>query len=144
MDTGIRSWQAWSHEGTLSPGGSWLESMRLAFTQTFADPVERLKAEQDGSRCLRIVGGLDKRIARAVKDQARSFVSQPGAWSIDLSGVDTWDAEGLASLVYALDVSEMNGCDFTLVAPCPGLRAMMQRAQLHHLFNIQTGDAEAA
>ena len=144
MNSGIRSWQTWAHEGAMSPGGTWLESMRMAFSQLVADPVKRLVADTEGTRCLTVNGSLDKRVARAVKEHARTFVSAPAPWSIDLAGVDAWDAEGLASLVYALDVSEMNGCEFALVDPCPGLRATMQRAQLHHLFTIVRRDAEAA
>ena len=62
---------------------------------------------------------------------------QDGAgWAIDLSAVSAWDSEGLAALVYALDVSELGGKQLTVLNPSPALRQTLERAQLHRLFNI--------
>lgn len=97
----------------------------------------RLEAERDGARVLRLFGALDKRLAKEVKAQARTFVEgdAPG-WSIDLSHVTAWDGDGLAALVYALDVSELAGKTLQLVEPSSALRLTLERSQLHHLFAI--------
>lgn len=101
-----------------------------------------LEVGQKGTlRCLSLVGALDKRIAREIKAQARSFAEQESAgWAIDLSGVTAWDSEGLASLVYALDVSELANKPLSLLNPSSALRQTLERAQLHRLFTIVTSE----
>ena len=96
----------------------------------------RLETE-GGLRVLRLFGVLDKHLAKEIKLQAKSFADAEGAtWSIDLSGVTAWDGDGLAALVYALDLSELSGKTVRLLDPCPRLRHTLQRSQLHHLFHI--------
>lgn len=91
--------------------------------------------------CLSVVGAMDKRIAKALKAQAKAFAEQEGAgWAIDLSGVTAWDSEGLAALVYALDVSELAHKQLSLLNPTPALRQTLEQAQLHRLFTIVTSD----
>ena len=139
MDSGARSWGL---DGTLGQAGSLFDGVRHAFGQLVGTREQRLDVEVEGVRTLRIVGALDHRIARAVKAKAREFASMPaGPWIIDLDGVDAWDGDGLAALVYALDVSELNGHALTLVDPCNELRFTLEKAQLHHLFAIETRDA---
>lgn len=141
MESGARSWGL---DATRGHASSLLDGMRNALGQLVGHREQRLEADLEGARTLRIVGALDKNLARGVKAKARAFVSQPaGAWTIDLAEVATWDSEGLASLVYALDVSELNGHSLTLVDPCPDLRFTLEKAQLHHLFQIVQRDAEA-
>jgi anti-anti-sigma factor len=135
MNIGARSWGL---DSSLGQGGSLLDGMRNALGQLVGHKEQRLEADLDGARCLKVFGALDKGLARAVKARAREFVSQPqGAWTIDLHEVTSWDSEGLASLVYALDVSELNGHALTLVDPCEALRFTLEKAQLHHLFAIE-------
>lgn len=101
--------------------------------------ASRLAADQEGvSRVIRVVGALDKRIAKELKGQAKAMAEgEGGSWCLDLSGVQTWDSEGLSALVYALDVSELNGKQLALLEPSPALRQTLERAQLHHLFQIK-------
>lgn len=108
---------------------------------------QRLKAakarrvEAEGGTELRLIGRLDGRMATEVKAHARAFTEgEATSWSIDLSGVTAWDGNGLAALVYALDVSELAGKTLYLVDPCLQLRQTMQRSQLHHLFPIVRRD----
>jgi anti-anti-sigma regulatory factor len=112
-------------------GGVW---MKLGSRLGLRD--RRLEAE-DGTRVLRLFGVLDKRLAKEIKLQAQGFAQAEGnTWSIDLSGITAWDGDGLAALVYALDLSELSGKTVTLLDPCPRLRHTLQRSQLHHLFHI--------
>lgn len=134
MNSGARSWRLERQEGLA---GTLPAYARAIFRVLAGAPATRLVAELDGARRLRVVGPLDKRVARALKAQAREFVSlSAGPWTIDLAKVSAWDGDGLASLVYALDLSELNGHVLTLAAPNPVLRATLERAQLHHLFPI--------
>ncbi len=138
MESGARSWGL---DASLGNASSLFDGMRNALGQLIGAREQRLEAEFDGARTLRIVGALDHRLARAVKAKAREFASQPaGLWTIDLAAVDLWDSDGLAALVYALDVSELNGHSLTLVDPCAELRFTLEKAQLHHLFAIETRD----
>lgn len=99
----------------------------------------RIATDPEGmSRTLKVTGALDKRIARALKGQAKAMAEAEGSnWSLDLSGVESWDSEGLSALVYALDISEVNGKQLTLLEPSGALRRTLERAQLHHLFQIK-------
>ena len=120
-------------------GSSW-DALRAALGQvTRATTIE---VSQAGPlSCLRVVGALDKRIAKELKAQAKAFSKSDGtAWAIDLSGVTAWDSEGLASLVYALDVSGLVGKHLSLLSPSNGLRQTLEKAQLHRLFIIVTAD----
>lgn len=141
MESGARSWGLDTPSGQP---GSLLDGMKNALGQLVGQREQRLEADLEGARTLRVVGALDKGLARGVKAKAREFASQPaGAWSIDLVAVDAWDSEGIAALVYALDVSELNGHSLTLLDPCPDLRFTLEKAQLHHLFAIVERDHEA-
>lgn len=141
MDTGARSWGL---DATLGHAGSLLDGMRNALGQLVGHREQKLEADLEGARTLKIVGALDKHLARGVKAKAREFASQPaGTWSIDLAAVDAWDSEGLAALVYSLDVSELNGHALTLLDPCADLRFTLEKAQLHHLFHIVQRDHDA-
>ena len=104
--------------------------------------ASRLETGVQGAlACLCVLGALDRRIAPEVKAQARAFAAQEGAgWAIDLSKVDGWDSEGLAALVYALDVSELAGKQMILLDPSPALRQTLEKAQLHRLFTIVSTD----
>jgi len=94
---------------------------------------------------LAIQGALDKGIARDLKARAKALAEGEGTgFSIDLAGVDAWDGDGLAALVYALDVSELAGKRLVLVEPCARLRHTLERSQLHHLFTIVRRDELAA
>lgn len=110
--------------------------------QMLASP-QRLATDTEGSQsCLRVMGALDKRVAREIKAQAKALAAAEGnGWSLDLSAVRHWDAEGLSALVYALDVSEMAGKELTLLDPSPQLRQTLELAQLHHLFQIRSREA---
>lgn len=139
MESGARSWGL---DASLGNAGSLIDGMRNALGQLVGPREQRLETDLEGVRALRIVGPLDHRLARGVKAKAREFVSQPaGPWIIDLAAVDAWDSDGLASLVYALDVSELNGHTLTLVDPCAELRFTLEKAQLHHLFAIEARSA---
>ena len=123
-------------DGTAEQAGSLLDGMKAAFASLLGAQAE-LVVESEGARCLHVVGALDRKVAKAVKAKAREMVSQPaGPWTIDLAGVTRWDSDGLAALVYALDVSELNGHQLTLLNPSAKLRFTLERAQLHHLFTI--------
>lgn len=99
----------------------------------------RLATDHEGvGRVIRVMGALDKRIARELKVQAKAIAEGEGtSWSLDLSGVQSWDSDGLSALVYALDVSELAGKQLTLLEPSASLRQTLERAQLHHLFQIK-------
>lgn len=105
--------------------------------------ASRMDAAQVGTdRVLRLVGPLDGRVARELKAQARTFAEgEGGGWIVDLAGVSRWDAEGLAALVYALDVTEMAGKQLTLVNPGRALRETLELANLHRMFLIDDRDA---
>lgn len=124
--------------GTPAQAGSLFGEMRAVFGQLLGQAASELVLESEGARCLHVVGALDKRVAKAMKAKARELASQEpaGPWTIDLAGVTAWDSEGLAALVYALDVSELNGHQLTLLSPSAKLRHTLERAQLHHLFSI--------
>jgi anti-anti-sigma factor len=134
MDSSARSLSTGHALGTGSP---W-EALRAAIAQL--TQTASLEAGQKGAlACLSVVGALDRRIAKELKAQARAFSEQEGAgWAIDLSGVTAWDSEGLAALVYALDVSELAGKQLSLLNPATGLRQTLEKAQLHRLFTIVT------
>jgi anti-anti-sigma factor len=124
-------------EGSANQAGSLLAEIKAAVGQLLGASASELEMKGEGARCLHVVGALDKRLAKVVKAKAREHVSQPaGPWTIDLAGVTRWDSEGLAALVYALDVSELNGHQLTLLSPSAPLRLTLERAQLHHLFTI--------
>jgi len=127
---------------TLGTAGNMLEGMRAALFQLIGTKEQRIEAEREGTaHTLRLVGALDKRIARELKAQAKATAEAEGShWVIDLSQVDAWDSEGLAALVYALDVSELQGKHLTLLEPSNRLRHTIERSQLHHLFNIAQRD----
>lgn len=127
---------------TLGTAGTMIEGLRAALFQLIGTKEQRIEADREGaSRTLRLVGALDKRIARELKAQAKATAEAEGThWVIDLSQVDAWDSEGLAALVYALDVSELQGKHLTLLEPSSRLRHTLERSQLHHLFNIAQRD----
>ena len=106
-------------------------------------PASRLDAASEGAhRVVRLLGPLDGRVAAEIKAQARAFAEGEGTgWSLDLSGVSTWDAEGLQALVYALDVTEIAGKQLTLVNPGRALRHTLELANLHRMFAIDDRDA---
>lgn len=132
MDSSARSLSTGQALGT---GSAW-EALRLAISQLTQTPS--LATGQKGAlTCLSVVGAMDKRIAREIKAQAKAMSEQETAgWAIDLAGVTAWDSEGLAALVYSLDVSELTGKQLTLLNPSPALRQTLEKAQLHRLFNI--------
>jgi anti-anti-sigma factor len=143
MDSSARSWA--SEPSLRQPAGLW-DGLRGALGGWGA--AKGKKASKDaapavalGADCLRVVGPLDKRLARELKAQAKALAeSAAPAWSLDLAGVTSWDSEGLAALVYALDDSELAGKQLTLLAPPAPLRQTLERAQLHHLFAIADPD----
>lgn len=116
------------------------DAVRAAFGQLTRSTS--LETGQKGAlMCLSVVGAMDKRVAKELKAQAKAFAEQEGAgWAIDLSGVTTWDSEGLAALVYALDVSELANKPLSLLNPTDALRQTLEKAQLHRLFTIVTSD----
>lgn len=106
-------------------------------------PASQLDTASEGPhRVLRLLGALDSRVAKELKAQARAFAEGDGvSWSLDLAGVSSWDAEGLAALVYALDVSELHGKQLTLVNPNTALRHTLELANLHRMFSIDDRNA---
>ena len=140
MDT-----RAGSLDAPLEQGSSLFDDMRAAFGLALGLRPSRVEATHEGARRVRVVGALDKRAARALKARARELVSlPPAAWTIDLADVSSWDGDGIAALVYALDVSTLQGHELALADPGPALRAVLERAQLHHLFVITQRDARAS
>jgi anti-anti-sigma factor len=131
MDTSARSL---STSQAVNP---W-EAIKAAVAQV-GRVAETSTVQKGALSCLMVGGALDKRIAKEIKQQARAFANgEASAWAIDLAGVTTWDSEGLAALVYALDVSELAGKPFSLLSPSAALRRTLERAQLHRLFVIVT------
>jgi anti-anti-sigma factor len=121
---------------TFDSAASLWEGMWTMLGSRLSAHDRRLEAEGN-MRVLRLFGALDKRLAKEVKLQAKAFAEADGnGWSIDLSAVTAWDGDGLAALVYALDVSEVAGKTVKLLDPCPRLRHTLQRSGLHHLFHI--------
>ena len=117
--------------------GAWASLVRLTHSHT-----RYIEAVPGG---LRISGALDKRNARELKRVAKVLAESDGlGFGIDLSRVDSWDGDGLAALVYALDVCELSGKRLQLIEPCSGLRHLLERSQLHHLFAIVHRDELAA
>ena len=118
-------------------GGLWASLVRMV-----GGDAHQLEATPGG---LVVRGGLDKGIARELKRQAKELAEGEGTgFCIDLSAVTSWDGDGLAALVYALDVSELAGKRLVLVEPCARLRHTLERSQLHHLFAIVSRDELAA
>lgn len=135
MNSGTQTWGS-SANSTAWPSGG-LRTALEALTLPLRPGDVKLHIDLNPVPCLHIVGDLNRRTAVTVKQAVRDAVSRPGGrWRIDLSRVARWDAEGLATLVHALDLSELNGRELQLVAPPPGLRAIIERAQLHRLFWI--------
>jgi anti-anti-sigma factor len=118
-------------------GGVWSALVRLV-----GRDAHQLEVVTGG---LRVRGGLDRGIARALKREAKALADGEGqGFSIDLAQASSWDGDGLAALVYALDVCELAGKRLVLVEPCPRLRHTLERSQLHHLFTIVRRDELAA
>lgn len=134
MESSARSMDAASPS---RPTASWA-SLKSMFA-----PASRLEPATEGPHhVLRLLGALDGRVAGEIKARARAFGEGEGAvWSVDLAGVTSWDAEGLAALVYALDVSELAGKQLTLVNPSRALRHTLELANLHRMFAIDDRDA---
>lgn len=141
MNSGARSW---GMENTMGQTGSLLEGVRAALGGLAGGREQTntgLQRASSGTRCLQLVGVLDRHMARKIKQQAHALMNAPEAaagagWGIDLSEVSRWDSEGLAALVHVLDVSDRNGQPLTLFDPNPALRHTLEQAQLHHLFTI--------
>jgi anti-anti-sigma factor len=137
MDSGARSLS--TGQGIGQAGSPW-EALRAVWGQ-WTQATTITTGQKGALACLTLVGALDKRIAKEVKAQAQAFAAQEGAgWAIDLSGVTSWDSEGLAALVHALDVSELAHKQLTVLNPTAALRQTLEKAQLHRLFNIDTTD----
>jgi anti-anti-sigma factor len=121
---------------------SKLEGVWATLTRLAGGRVRNLESVPGG---LRVAGALDKGIARELKARAKALAEGDTAgFSIDLAEVTSWDGDGLAALVYALDVSELAGKRLVLLEPCARLRHTLERSQLHHLFAIVHRDELAA
>lgn len=117
-------------------GGLW-EQVWTRLSAHLEQGRRGVEADAEGARVLRVMGPLDRRLAPQVKAQARLFTSGDAtSWSIDLSAVTSWDGDGLAALVHALDLSDIAGKTLYLLDPNPRLRDTLERSQLHHLFPI--------
>lgn len=136
-----------SHAKALVPGtgAGWSEAGRsVAWPLTWESlrtwlhrPAGVVALEPGRIPCLRVTGRLDGRLGGTLKAQAEAISARGGRrWQIDLSGVRSWNAEGLAALVNALDLSERAGCELALRAPAPAIRRVLERAQLHRMFTI--------
>lgn len=136
MDSSARQW---SDSPALGAATGW-EGVKRALS-TLTTPARRALSP-DTERavpCLQVLGTLDKRLAPELKRQAQAFAAlETTAWTIDLSAVANWDSDGLAALVYALDISDLNNKQLTLLNPSAALRHTLERAQLHHLFLIES------
>ncbi|MDB5096335.1 MAG: hypothetical protein JWM80_756 [Cyanobacteria bacterium RYN_339] len=126
----------------IDDAGSMWSGVWSALARFTGGAVRRLEPMPGG---LRVHGALDKGIARELKLQAKALADGEGqAVGIDLAEVTSWDGDGLAALVYALDVSELAGKRLVLLEPCDRLRHTLERSQLHHLFAIVRRDELAA
>lgn len=136
MDSSARPW---SPAPALHPPSGW-DQLRRTLSALSHGPARALEPDTERAvPCLRVMGALDRRLAPELKRQAQAFAALEAAgWSLDLSAVGAWDSDGIASLVYALDVSDLNGKTLTLLNPAPALRHTLERAQLHHLFLIDS------
>ncbi|MEB3197580.1 MAG: STAS domain-containing protein [Candidatus Sericytochromatia bacterium] len=115
----------------LGPRKGWPS---LRFMPPQASRLARLEWPLPG---LRLSGPLDRKLAEALKAAARELTAQRvSQWQLDLAAVTRWDAEGVAALVHALDLAELNGQGLVLVSPPPALRRVFEQAQLHRLFAI--------
>lgn len=139
MESSARSFA--TERPIAQPASLWagLRGALGAFSTPGARRVDTLQESHD--RIVRVFGALDKRLAPEIKALARRYaIKDTGGWEIDLSQVQRWDSEGLAALVYALDLSEIAGVALTLLDPAPALRQTLEKAQLHRLFAIALSD----
>jgi ABC-type transporter Mla MlaB component len=137
MNSGTQTWNPASTRDAHWPAGGGFRHALEALLKPLRPDDVKLRVEPSPVPRLRIEGALTRHTAAAVKQAAREMVGRPaGLWQIDLSRITRWDAEGLATLVHALDLSEINGSELQLVAPPVGLRDVLEKAQLHRLFWI--------
>lgn len=135
MNSGTQTLNA-SATGTAWPSGALRAGLGRLFSPWRSNAL-KLSIEAVPIPCLSLEGELTRHTAPGVKQAVREVIARPaGRWQINLGGITRWDAEGLATLVYALDLSELNGRELQLVAPPAPLRGIIERAQLHRLFWI--------
>lgn len=122
------TWPSLNLRGALM---NLIRPVRSEFAQT------KLRLESTPLLRLHIEGDLNRHTALAFKKIVQDVLTRPAKrWQIDLSQIRRWDADGVALLVHALDVSEMNGRELQLLTPPQPLRAIIEKAQLHRIFWI--------
>jgi anti-sigma B factor antagonist len=83
-----------------------------------------------------LVGDVDLETSPEARRVLLEGVGRKLAVVVDLSGVDYMDSSGVASLVEALQTAKRNGTPFSLAAPQPKVRRILELARLDKVFRI--------
>jgi anti-sigma B factor antagonist len=109
---------------------------------TLGEPFELKDAVCDGRHTLALYGELDIVSAGELKDVLVEVTRDgTGSLILDLSGLTFMDSTGLYMVLFARELTERNGCDFSLIPGSPKIQRVFEVTALLDVLPFQSDDA---